>query len=110
MVGYFLLLLFVIFFILMIMDFITTEYLLELGGYEKSPLLKYVAGRPVPHAIVKIVLIIIVFFITFDIVDMLANTYFAVLIMLILILLNLGLIYAQINNIIIILSIRSHAN
>ena len=96
MVDYILLLLFIVFVFLMIIDFFTTEHVLKLGGYEKSELLKYVAGKPIWHAIVKIIEIIFVFFFIqfvniFTVYSVVINTIF-------LIFLNLGLIYAQFNN------------
>ena len=103
MVEYIVSLLFVVFVILWIMDFFTTEYVLKLGGYEKSLLLKYVAGQPIPHAIVKIIVIIVVFFIKY-IINMMASPYLTNFFTLLLIILILGLAYAQINNIILISS------
>ena len=100
-----LLLLFIVFVILMILDLITTEYILKRGGYEKSELLKYVAGKPILHIIVKIVEIVFVFFF-FQFVAMFAGIYSTVINTIFLIFLNLGLIYAQVNNIKVIFSVN----
>jgi len=104
MVDNFLSLLFIIFVILMITDFITTEYVLKKGGYEKSQLLKFVAGRPFAHAFVKIIEIIIVFLIMISISNFFTDTFLPELVTLILLLLNIGLVYAQINNLRVIFS------
>jgi len=43
-----LLLLFIVFTIFWIVDFITTHYVIKLGGYETRELCKYVADKAIP--------------------------------------------------------------
>jgi hypothetical protein len=101
----YILLLFVVFVFLMVMDFITTEYILKLGGYEKSELLKYVAGKPFWHAIVKIVVIVFVFYFLQFIV-IFAGSYSYITNTLLLIFLDIALVYAQVNNVIVIRALQ----
>ena len=80
------------------MDFLTTEYVLKKGGHEKSELLKYVAGKPIWHAIVKIIEIVFLFFFL-QFVAMFAAGYSIFINTIFLVFLNLGLVYAQFNNV-----------
>jgi len=107
MVDYIVLLLFVVFVILWIMDFITTECHQKLGFVELSPLLKYVVGKSIPHAIVRIVVVIFVYFsVIVDVFNVVANPIIKGLIAFMLLLINLGLAYAQITNIKLIRSVH----
>lgn len=98
MIDNILLLPFVIFVILMIMDVITTEYALKNGGYEKSEVLRFIAGKPKLHIIVKIGEIVFVFsFLQF--VVMFTSGYSTLINMIFLIFLDLVLAYTQLNNV-----------
>jgi hypothetical protein len=102
MIDYVLLLLFVVFVILIIMDFITTEYVLKLGGYEKSLLLKYSTGQPVKRAIVKSVIIVVVSLIVVYVTPFLGIFVVAQ----VLLVLDLCYGYAQVNNVKLVLSVH----
>jgi ABC-type antimicrobial peptide transport system permease subunit len=88
---------FMIFIILMICDYITTEWGCKLGLHEKRELLVYFAGKPIPHRLVKIICIIIIWIITI----VLDNFYFpygAYSLAVLLCLMDSWLFYIQINN------------
>jgi hypothetical protein len=88
------------------MDFFTTEYMLKLGGYEKT-YLKFVAGQPLKHAIVKIIQVIVIFFLLSYFIPIFLNqsltTFFGLIL---LVALNLGYAYAQINNVKVIATLK----
>jgi hypothetical protein len=89
---------FMIFIILMVCDYITTEWGCKLGLHEKNELFVYFAGKPIPHLLVKIICIIIVWIITI----VLDNSYFpygAYSLAVLLCLMDSWLFYIQINNV-----------
>lgn len=90
----------------MIIDFITTEYVVKMGGYEKSPLLKYFAGQPINHSIIRIIGIFFIFLIIAGIDKLFAGTYLPLVIALVFLITNIIIIFVQKNNINIILKLN----
>jgi hypothetical protein len=88
------------------MDFFTTVRALKIpGSYEKAFLLKYFVDKPIQHTIVRIAVIIVVYFIVF-VIPMLVNQYFTIIVnifvaflSIILFIWNYYLVKFQINNI-----------
>ena len=103
-------LLFVIFVIIWIVDFITTERASKIDGfYEKSCFLRPFVGKPIPHAILRIIVIIAASFGVFYIVPLIDNQYppyppifvnsLVVVFLFFLFILNYYFVKTQINNI-----------